>query len=212
MSISHQNRPSRGDRWSIIAFSIVGFAIAAWITLTAVLRIITLATGTNVPVRVEFVDGAADVALSDGSATVPVQIDGGVLLAPQLTPIAIVPGILGQLALIITVVTIVGCLLLLSRSIIGGRVFGRRNTALVATAGLTGLIGAAVARFFDNMLANATVSLMTDNRLETAVLTVEPFTWILAAFIVAVIMTAFTVGDRLQRDKATLEKETEGLV
>ncbi|MCK2023927.1 hypothetical protein KZC52_13390 [Microbacterium sp. kSW2-24] len=212
MSISHQNRPSRGDRWSIAAFSIVGFAIAAWITVTAVLRIIVLATGTNVPVRIEFVDGAADIALSDGSATVPVQIDSGVLLAPQLTPIAIVPGILGQLALIVTVVTIVGCLLLLSRSIIGGRVFSRRNTALVATTGLTGLIGAAAARFFDNMLANATVSLMTENRLDTAVLTVEPFTWILAAFIVAVIMTAFTVGDRLQRDKATLEKETEGLI
>lgn len=212
MATTDQNRPSRGDRWSIIAFSIVGFAIAAWITVTAVLRIIALTGGTNVPVRIEFVDGAADVALSDGSATVPVQIDGGTLIAPQLTPIAIVPGILGQLALIVTIVTIVGCLLLLSRGIIGGRVFSRRNTALVATAGLTGLIGAAVARFFDNMLANATVSLMTDNRLDTAVLTVEPFTWILAAFIVAVIMTAFSVGDRLQREKATLEKETEGLV
>ena len=212
MSTSHQNRPSRGDRWSIAAFSLAGGAIAAWIGVSAVMRIIVLAGGTNVPVTLEFVDGVADVALTDGSATVPMELDRGILVAPQLTPIAIVPGILGQLALIITVVTIVGCLLLLSRSIIGGRVFSRRNTALVATAGLTGLIGAAAARFFDNMLANATVSLMTENRLDTAVLTVEPFTWILAAFIVAVIMTAFTVGDRLQRDKATLEKETEGLI
>lgn len=207
-----QDVPTRGDRWSIVAFSIVGFAIAAWIGISAVMRIVVLAGGTNVPVTVEFVDGVADVALSDGSATVPIELDRGILVAPQLTPIAIVPGILGQLAMILTVVTVVGCLLLLSRSIIGGRVFSRRNTALVATAGLTGLIGAAAARFFDNMLANATVSLMTDNRLDTAVLTVEPFTWVLAAFIVAVIMTAFTVGDRLQREKATLEKETEGLV
>lgn len=207
-----QDVPARGDRWSIVAFSIVGFAIAAWIGISAAMRIIVLASGTNVPVTVEFVDGVADVTLADGSATVPVELDRGILVAPQLTPIAIVPGILGQLVLILTVVTIVGCLLLLSRGIIGGRVFSRRNTALVATAGLTGLIGAAAVRFFDNMLANAAVALMADNRLDTAVLTVEPFTWILAAFIVAVIMTAFSVGDRLQHEKTALEKDTEGLV
>jgi hypothetical protein len=207
-----ENAPTRGDRWSIAAFSIAGFAIAAWIGVSAVMRIIVLAGGTSVPVTIEFVDGVSDVALTDGSATVPVELDSGVLVAPQLTPIAIVPGILGQLALIVTVVTVVGCLLLLSRSILGGQVFSRRNTALVTVAGLTGLIGFAAVRFFDNMLANATVSLITDNRLATAVLTVEPFTWVLAAFVVAVIATAFSVGDRLQREKAALEKETEGLV
>ncbi|MFF7294256.1 hypothetical protein ACFY9N_17130 [Microbacterium sp. NPDC008134] len=207
-----ENAPTRGDRWSIAAFSIAGFAIAAWIGVSAVMRIIVLAGGTSVPVSLEFVDGVSDVALTDGSATVPVELDSGVLVAPQLTAIAIVPGILGQLALIVTVVTVVGCLLLLSRSILGGQVFSRRNTALVTVAGLTGLIGFAAVRFFDNMLANATVSLMTDNRLATAVLTVEPFTWVLAAFVVAVIATAFSVGDRLQREKAALEKETEGLV
>lgn len=212
MSTSHQNRPSRGDRWSIAAFSIAGGAIAAWIGVSAVMRIIVLAGGTNVPVTLEFVDGVADVALTDGSATVPMELDRGILVAPQLTPIAIVPGILGQLVLILTVVTVVGCLLLLARSILSGHVFSRRNSALVSIAGITGLIGFAAVRFFDNMLANATVSLMTDNRLATAVLTVEPFTWVLASFIVAVIATAFAVGDRLQREKSALEKETEGLV
>lgn len=212
MSTSEQNALSRGDRGGIIGFSIAGFIIAAWISITAIMRIIVLASGTSVPVAVQFVDDVADIPLADGVGTVPIELDRGILVAPQLTPIAIVPGILGQLALIVTVITVIGCLLLLSRSIIGGQVFSRRNTRLVTTASITGLLGFAAVQFFDNMLANATVNIVTDNKLDTVVISVEPFTFVLAAFIVSVIATAFTVGDRLQREKATLEKETEGLV
>ncbi|MFJ2369196.1 hypothetical protein [Microbacterium sp. NPDC087665] len=212
MSTSEQNTLSRGDRGGIIGFSIAGFIIAAWISITAIMRIIVLASGTSVPVAVQFVDNVAEIPLADGAGTVPIELDRGILVAPQLTPIAIVPGILGQLALILTVVTVIGCLLLLSRSIIGGQVFSRRNTRLVTTASITGLLGFAAVQFFDNMLANATVNIVTDNKLDTVVISVEPFTFVLAAFIVSVIATAFTVGDRLQREKATLEKETEGLV
>jgi hypothetical protein len=212
MSTSEQNTLSRGDRGGIIGFSIAGFIIAAWISATAIMRIIVLASGTSVPVAVQFVDKVTEIPLADGAGTVPIELDRGILVAPQLTPIAIVPGILGQLALIITVVTVIGCLLLLSRSIIGGQVFSRRNTRLVTTASITGLLGFAAVQFFDNMLANATVNIVTDNKLDTVVISVEPFTFVLAAFIVSVIATAFTVGDRLQREKATLQKETEGLV
>lgn len=212
MSTSEQSTLSRGDRGGIIGFSIAGFIIAAWISITAIMRIIVLASGTSVPVAVQFVDNVAEIPLADGAGTVPIELDRGILVAPQLTPIAIVPGILGQLALIVTVVTVIGCLLLLSRSIIGGQVFSRRNTRLVTTASITGLLGFAAVQFFDNMLANATVNIVTDNKLDTVVISVEPFTFVLAAFIVSVIATAFTVGDRLQREKATLEKETEGLV
>ena len=38
-----------------------------------------------------------------------------------------------------------------------------------------------------------------------AVIAIEPFPFVLAVFIVAIICTAFTIGERLQRD-------TEGLV
>jgi hypothetical protein len=189
----------------MVAFVIAGLAIAAWVAVVAIVRIAELMRGTDVPVLVEFIRGSAEVPLTDGSGTVPVQLDSGVLVAPQLSPIAIVPGVIAQIVLILTVVTVIGCLVLLSRRFLQGRVFSRANTALVSTAGLTGLLGFAAVRFFDNMLANATVSLVTDNRLENAVISVEPFTWVLAAFVVAVISTAFTVGARLQR-------ETEGLV
>lgn len=203
---------SRGDRWSIVAFAIAGLVIAVWIVAQTTARIVELARGVDVPVAVDFLDTTVDVALTDGSDSVPVRLDGGVLTAPQLPPIATVPGILGQIVLALTVLTVIGCLLLLARSILRGQVFSRRNTVLATLAGATGLLGSAAARFFDNMLANATVSQVTDNRLDTAVLTVEPLTWVLAAFAIAVIGTAFSVGERLQRDNASLEKETEGLV
>lgn len=205
-------RLTRGDRWSLVAFCVAGLAIAVWIIVGATVRIVQLAHGVDVPVAVDFLDTTVDVSLTDGSGTVPVQIGSSVITAPQLTPIATVPGILGQVVLALTVLMVVACLLLLARGILRGDVFSRRHTVLVSVAGIGGLLGFALARFFDNMLANATVAQLTDNRLDTAVLTIEPFTWVLAAFAVAVIATAFTVGERLQRENATLEKETEGLV
>lgn len=212
MSTSDQNTLSRGDSASLVGFAIAGVAIAAWISTVAAIRIIELARGTNVPVALEFVDGVAEVPLTEGAGSVPIELDRGILVAPQLTPIAIVPGILGQVITILTICTVIGCLILLSRSLLRGVVFGRGNTRLVATAGITALVGFAAVQFFDNMLANATVSIVTDNAIDTAVISVEPFTFVLAAFVFAVIGTVFTVGDRLQREKVTLEKETEGLV
>ena len=55
------------------------------------------------------------------------------------------------------------------------------------------------------MLANATVAQITDNGIDNAVISVEPFTFILGAFVIALICTVFSIGDRLQRD-------TDGLV
>ncbi len=95
--------------------------------------------------------------------------------------------------------------MLLARSILSGTVFSRRNTRLVMVAGIVGLLGFAAVRFFDNMLANAAVSAVTENAVDNAVISIEPFTFILAAFIISVIGTTFVIGDRLQR-------ETEGLV
>ena len=92
-----------------------------------------------------------------------------------------------------------------TRSTVSGRIFGRGRTALVATAGITGLLGFASVRFFDNMLANATVARITDNGIDNAVMSVQPFTFILGAFVIALICTVFSIGDRLQRD-------TDGLV
>jgi len=204
---------SRGDIGAMIGFCIAGFLIAAYITVYSIIRIIELAGGVNVPVLVEFAPSATtvDLPLTTGGS-VAVGLDSAPVRAPRLRAIAAVPGIIGQVVQIITIVVVIGCLILLARSTVGGRVFSRGHTALVATAGITGLVGFSAVRFFDNMLANATVSAVTDNGLDNAVISVEPFTFILGAFVVALVTTVFAIGDRLQRDNATLESDTKGLV
>lgn len=204
---------SRGDIGALIGFCVSGFVIAAYITVFSVMRIIELADGFNVPVLVEFAGDRPPVDLPLGTGgSIPVGVDSATITAPQLPAIAAVPGIIGQVLQIITIVVVIGCLILLARSTIGGRVFSRGHTALVATAGITGLVGFAAIRFFDNMLANATVAHVTDNTIDNAVISVEPFTFILGAFVIALITTVFSIGDRLQRDNAELEDDTKGLV
>ena len=195
---------SRGDVASLVGFCVAGAVIAIYFTVFSIIRIVELARGTDVPVPVEFRGDSVDLPLSTGG-TIAVGLDSGTIIAPQLSLVAVVPGIIAQIVQIIAVVVVIACLILLARSTIGGRIFGRGRTALVATAGITGLLGFSGVRFFDNMLANATVSRLTDNGIDNAVLTVEPFTFILAAFVVALITTVFSIGDRLQKD-------TEGLV
>lgn len=196
---------SKSDSGALLGFSIAGVLIAAYISFRSVLRIIELAGGENVAVPVEFAGDSVDLPLSDGSGSVAVGLDRATLTAADLPAIAAVPGILAQIVQIITIVVVIGCLLVLARSIVRGRIFSRAHTALVSTAGITGLVGFAAVQFFDNMLANATVHAVTDNRIDTTVLSIEPFTFVLGAFIIALIGTVFVIGDRLQRD-------TDGLV
>ena len=193
---------STGDRFALVMFIVGGALIAAWVTIAAIVRIVELARGVNVPVLIEFVGQNATVPT--GESSLPVAIDRGTIIADTLPVMAIIPGILGQLALIVTVVVVVVATILLSRRVLSGQVFGRRSTALVVTAGITGLVGFAAVRFFDNMLVMATVAAVSPD-LSNAIITVELFPFMLAAFIIATIATAFSIGDRLQR-------ETEGLV
>lgn len=205
MTSTKQGTLSRGDAGALIGFCIAGVAIAAYITVFSIIRIIELVSGGRVPVLVEFVDQPVTAPLGAGGADITLELDRAIMTADQLPPMATVPGIIGQVIQILTIVVVIGCLMLLARGILAGTVFSRRNTGLVATAGITGLVGFAAVQFFDNMLANAAVAAITDNSVDNAVISIEPFTFVLAAFIIAVISTAFAIGDRLQR-------ETEGLV
>ncbi|WP_334152107.1 hypothetical protein [Microbacterium sp.] len=195
---------TRGDKSALIGFCIAGLAIAVYFVVFSTLRIVELARGTDVPVLVEFMDTQVRVPLTTGDG-VTAELDRATLTASTLPPIATAAGIIGQVVQILTIVVVIGCLILLARGILSGRVFSRRNTVLVMTAGITGLVGFAAVQFFDNMLANAAVAAVTDIGIDNAVISVEPFTFILAAFIIAVIGTAFVIGEKLQ-------KETEGLV
>lgn len=205
MTSTKQGTLSRGDAGALIGFCIAGVAIAAYITVFSIIRIIELVSGGRVPVLVEFVDQPVEAPLGAGGADITLELDRAIMTADQLPPTATVPGVLGQVIQILTIVVVIGCLMLLARGILAGTVFSRRNTGLVTTAGITGLLGFAAVQFFDNMLANAAVAAVTDNSVDNAVISIEPFTFVLAAFIIAVISTAFAIGDRLQR-------ETEGLI
>lgn len=205
MSTPKNGQLSRGDKAGLVGFCIAGVAIAVYFTVYATLRIIELARGTDVPVLVEFHGNPVQVPLAENGTEVTIGLDRATLTASDLPGIATGAGIIGQVVQIVTILAVVGCLILLARSILSGRVFSRRNTVLVMGAGITGLVGYAAVQFFDNMLSNATVAAVTDNGIDNAVISVEPFTFVLAAFIIAVIGTAFVIGDKLQR-------ETEGLV
>lgn len=194
---------SRGDTVSLALFVIAGVAIAAWTVWNVCVRIAELVGGGAIDVLVQFLDTTADARIGD--TTLPVELDQGVIAVEGLDAIGVVPGVLGQVAFGTTVVVVVACLIALSRNILRGRVFGRANTRLAAIGGGVGLIGAAASHFFDNMLANAAMARAIDGPFDTAVISVEPFTFVLAAFALAVVGSVFVVGDRLQR-------ETEGLV
>lgn len=194
---------SRGDTVSLALFVIAGVAIAVWTVWNVGVRIAELVGGGAIDVLVQFLDTTADARIGD--TTLPVELDQGVIAVEGLDAIGVVPGVLGQVAFGTTVVVVVACLIALSRNILRGRVFGRANTRLAAIGGGVGLIGAAASHFFDNMLANAAMAHAIDGPFDTAVISVEPFTFVLAAFALAVIGSVFVVGDRLQR-------ETEGLV
>lgn len=194
---------SKGDVGAMALFIVAGIAIAGWTIWNVAKRIVELSAGRDVQVGVDFLGSPAQAQLPSGPLSV--QLDRASVTVDSLGAMGAVPGILGQAAFALTILGVVTCLILLSRNILRGQVFGTANSRIVMTGGLIGLLGAAASRFFDNMLANAAMAQLTDGPTDTAVISVEPFTFILAAFALSVIGTVFVVGTRLQR-------ETEGLV
>ncbi len=206
MTTATEYRPSFGDRIGIAIFMVAGLAIVAWSAIAAIARIMEVLLGENVPVLAEFVDTRADAPIGPGGAPVPVTLDTAYVVAEQLPAPSVVAALIEPAIAFLTVATVVICLILLARNILRGRIFGRGNTALVSTAGFTGLIGSALPPFFGNMVANGAIADISDRSFDnTVVLSVDLFPYVIGAFIVAIVVTAFGVGDRLQR-------ETEGLV
>lgn len=198
-------RPSRGDRAAIWIFIVAGAAIAVSVAVSAGFRVGELLSGGTVRVAAEFIDQRASAPIGPNGAAVEIALDRA-MLRTEVPPIGAWAGVLGQIALVLTFATVILCLILLSRRLVHGRIFGRSSTVLVSVAGLVGLIGAAATRFFDNMLANATIAQISDHGdARNAVISVEPFPFVVAAFAVSIICTVFVIGERMQR-------ETDGLV
>ncbi|HWV49795.1 MAG TPA: hypothetical protein VN035_10090 [Microbacterium sp.] len=197
-------RPSRADRFATWSFIILGAIIVGWVLVHAVLRTIDLLSPGPIDVPAEFLGTIAQAPIGEGGSDAPVALDSAVLTVAELPAASVVAGVLEQALLVATVATVVTCLILVTRGVLRGEVFSKRNTRLVATAGIVGLVGAAAVPFFGNMVANGAFSSLGDFE-EYAVMSIEPFPFVLAAFAIATVATAFTVGEKLQR-------ETEGLV
>ena len=195
---------SRSDRVGIWFFLVAGVAIAVSAAVQATLRVVELLRPGAVPVHFDLAP-ETEVQLDYPGGSLAVDVESAVLHAEELPAASLVAGVASPIVWAVVTIAVTACLALLALSILRGQIFSRRNTALVVAAGLTGLVGFALARLFDTMLANGAVALATGGSLDHDAVTFSPFGFLLAGFAIAVISTVFTVGERLQRD-------TEGLV
>ncbi|WP_067882409.1 hypothetical protein [Agromyces aureus] len=202
---TQQYRPSRGDVAGMWTFLGAGAVIAVWAVVAAVLRIIEVLPNRDVQVPAEFAGTVAEAPIGPDGAGVPVVLDRASITAETLPALSVASLVIEQVIAAATVVVVVVCLVLLSWSVMRGRVFSRRNTRLVTIAGFTGLIGYAAVPFFANMAANGAFAEISGRAFDNVVMAVDLAPLLLLAFISALATVVFSIGDRLQRD-------TEGLV
>lgn len=206
MSSQSPYRPSLADRIGIKIFMIAGLGIVLWTAVGSYFGIMRVLLGEDIPVTVQPIGLRLEAPIGPDGAAVPLQVDTATVAVPQLPGSAFWLEILEQIIRFGTVATVALCLVLLARNILRGRVFGRANTALATTAGITGLTGAGTALALDGAVGGRVlVELGGSNTDGFVFMVADPALFVIAAFAFAVILTAFTVGARLQRD-------TEGLI
>lgn len=205
MSTSFSPTVTRADAAALWAFIVTGIGIAAWAVWTAVARVIEVSPNRDVAVLAEFSGTSADAPVGLDGASVPVELDRAVVTAPSLPDASLWAIVVQQLVFVVAVVGAVVCLVWLARNVSRSQVFSRTNTVLVTIAGFAGLFGYFAVPFFGNMAANGAFAVLSDRTFDNVVMSVQPFSLILAAFVAALMSTVFAVGERLQRD-------TEGLV
>ncbi|WP_173923504.1 hypothetical protein [Agromyces sp. Marseille-P2726] len=196
---------SRSDAVSLALFMVAGAAIAVWSVVASLLRIIEVAPNRDVRVVAEFAGTPAAAPIGPGGAPLEVALDRATLTVPSLPGASWAAVIIQQVVAAATVVTVVTCLMLLCWALMRNRVFSRRNTVLVSTAGIVGTLGFAAVPFFGNMAANGAFARLSDPDFENVVMSVDLSSLIFLTFAAAMAAAVFTIGDRLRR-------ETEGLV
>lgn len=197
--------PSRGDRTAILVFVGAGIVIALAYVVAAVLRIVELVSQPSVSVPAAFDGDSAQLPIGPGGELVEVQVTEAIITTSELGIPSLVALVLGVVITTLAVIALVACLIALSLGVRRGEIFSRRNTRLAGGAAAAGLIAAAADPFFRTMGSNGAFAAISNGDFDNVIFTAEPFTFILAAFAIAIVGSAFSVGERLQRD-------TEGLV
>jgi len=183
---------------------IVGTAISLWAIIAAVIKIVAVTSGSPTAVLAQFDDTPAGAAIGPDGTPVAVELSSAFLTLGLPTPVVWCL-VLQQVITAATIVIVVGSLLSLSRDVLRGKVFSKRNTIMVATAGIVGIVGAVTAGVLENLAGGMILSEVAGPQFSPVILEIQPFPYILAAFLAGLLATVFTVGERLQR-------ETEGLV
>jgi hypothetical protein len=207
MSSPRTDKPavSRWDAAAITIFIVAGAAIVIATAVAAVLRIVEVLPGTNVPVYAVFDGTPAEAPIGPDGAAVTVRLDAATIIAPELPVASTAALVIQQVVVMVATAVAVGALLWLAVNIVRQRVFSATNTVLVSVAGFSGLAGAFLAPFFGNMGANGAFAWISDRTFDNATMQVDLAPYTLFAFVVGIVCLVFTVGQRLQRD-------AEGLV
>lgn len=196
--------PDRGDRGAFWFMIVVGGAITIVSAVLSVFTIIDILRPGPTSVMVKMADVTAAIPFGDGGI-LPARISTAEIQAVDLPIASIVAGVAAPILTTLTLAALTACLTLLALSIMRGRIFSKRNTKLVITAALIGLLGFSFANLCSTMLANGALAWATNNAIDNVVVSVEPAVYLIGAFAAGLIITVFTAGERMQRD-------TEGLI
>ena len=198
--------PTKSDTAAIVGFVIIGAILTIVTVVGAVRRIIELLGPGPFAVPARFIDTPALAPIGPTGQQLEVTLDSAIVSAPALPSASIGAGVIGQILLIAAALAVFATIALLCRNLVRGRIFSASSTVYAAIAGISGLVGAAAVPFFDNMVANGAIAWVSERSFgNSVVLAVQPLPFMVAAFTVALVLTVFGIGARLQR-------ETEGLV
>lgn len=194
----------RGDRfagWFTAGVAAIG---GIWILVQAGIRIAEVLRGTDVPVLAPFSGETAPLPIGPGGSPVTVTVEQAVITADGLAPITTASLVLEAVVVALGLLGALACLALLCVNLARGIAFSRLNTRLILWGTVSLLVAWGAGGLFRTMGVNGTFAAVSHHSYDNVIFSADlgPLFAILALGMVG---TAFTVGERLQRD-------TEGLV
>ena len=196
---AHERTLSRSDASALWFFIVVGVALVGVSAFFGITRIVE-AAGGRFEVPAVFEGTISQAPIGPDGAMRDVELQTAILSPTSLSVAGMGALVLEQALAVVSIATVVGCLIAVTASVLRGRVFSRRNTVLVGTAGAAGLVGLIGVPFFGNMVANDAFRSISQGTFDNVIMSVNLSHLFLAAFVVAIVSTVFTVGARLQRE------------
>lgn len=201
-------RPSKADRVALVVLLAIVLLAAVERTSTYIYRLTELnATGPHtVPVKTFGLNATAQLHDTTNGTTFPIDVSAGSVTVDRLT--AIEAGYLTAQHTVAYIATlaVVAALILLGRNTFRGRIFNRANTATLFVGATLGAAGYLFSTLLQQMASNELIHRLSGGNLVVwTLVSGNPAPALLGALAFAVVLSAYAVGARLQR-------ETEGLV